>query len=131
VRAQAGNGFNGAHLEWLMDWHKLLMTSGYEGMLLESKPALSSECTMQVISKVHEGRFRMTEITVHCESPFRSFFRCDPWLAQVVSECDGVRTWREHFEQAKRTGMAPPSVPIGEFAELLGRLVASGILRIQ
>ncbi len=129
-RIQTGKGYTGRHLEWLLEWQKALTRANSLEMLSNCHPFLAPDCTLHVVSRVHEGRFRMEEFTLKSQAPFRSSFRCEGWVTQILSECDGVRPWHEHFERARRDGLISEKIPAKEFAGLLSLLVSLGILRV-
>jgi len=53
------------------------------------------------------------------------------WLPQMISRCDGVKTWLDHSEWARSWGMIPQTVTAEEFADLLASLVRAGMLTCQ
>jgi hypothetical protein len=50
-------------------------------------------------------------------------------LAQIVSQCDGVTTWREHFAAAQESGIVDSGGTVEDFAQVLRPLMSTGILQ--
>ena len=81
-----------------------------------------------MIHRVHDGRFVPEAFSLRAKSPFDSECVIQPWLAQVVSRCDGQTTWRQHFEQAQRAGAFEEGATPEEFIAVLEPLVSNGLL---
>jgi len=128
-RIQTGKGYTGRHLDWLLEWQKALTRANSLEMLSNCHPFLAPDCTLTAISRVRSGQFREEEFTLKTQSPFRSSFRCEGWVRQVLAGCDGIQPWHERYESARRDGLIAEQVPAREFAGLLSLLVTLGILR--
>ena len=100
-------------------------------MLLNCRPSVAPDCSLHTVSRLRDGLFHMEEFVLKSQSPFRSSFRCEGWVTEILSECDGIRTWREHFERARSGGLISEGIPAKEFAGLLSLLVSLGILRVS
>ena len=129
-RSHKGAGYTGRDLEWQLDWLKALGRPDHVEMLLESRPVARPENELQVVHRLRDGCFRREEFRLEIPGPFRLSLRCEDWLTQIIPDCNGVKTWREHFEHAKRDGMVREDVPIEEFAKGLGVLIAVGALKL-
>jgi len=130
-RSLSGKGYTGRHLDWLLEWQKTVSRADSAEMLLNCRPSLTPEASLHTVSRIRDGRFRMEEFAVKSQTPFNSSFRCEGWVTQVLFECDGVRTWRDHFERVRNAGLISAGIPTKEFAGLLGLLVSLGILRVS
>jgi hypothetical protein len=127
-RAQAGKNITGRPIEWLLEWESAVKAPGGVDLLLDSRPSISPFCELRVGHRVHDGRFAAEEFTLQTSRPFDSTLQCQGWLAQIVSECDGVKTWREHFAAAREAGIVDSEDSEAEFAQVLRPLVSAGIL---
>ena len=112
-RARAGKDFTGRAMEWLLEWESAVRAPGGIAMLLESRPTISPFCELHIVHRVREGRFAGEEFTLETAQPFDARVRCHGWLAQIVSQCDGVMTWREHFAWAQEAGIVDPGDTVG------------------
>jgi SAM-dependent methyltransferase len=130
-RVQAGKDFTGRGMEWLLEWESAVRAPGGVEMLLASRPAISPECTMKVLHRVHDGRFAAEQFILETARPFDSTMQCEGWLANIVSECDGVETWRQHFEDAVAAGIIADGDTAEDFAQVLRPLVSAGLLVLE
>jgi hypothetical protein len=117
-------------MEWLLEWESAVCAPGGVAMLLGSRPAISPCCELRVVHRVREGRFAGEEFTLETARPFDSTVQCQGWLAAIVSACDGVKTWREHFAGAQEAGTVAPGDTAEDFAQVLRPFVSAGILRL-
>ncbi|HTS24731.1 MAG TPA: class I SAM-dependent methyltransferase [Bryobacteraceae bacterium] len=129
-RAYKGAGYTGRHLDWLLEWQKALAREDHVEMLLECRPVGRPENELLVVHRLREGGFRREEFRLEIPGPFVLSLRCEDWLAQLIPDCDGKRTWRELFEHARQNQIIRQDVPIEEFARGLGVLVALGALNL-
>jgi hypothetical protein len=133
-RLQTGKGYTGRHLEWLLDWLLDWEVSAFEpgraATLLNSRPVISPTCERHITSRIHDGKFQEEEYAFQVNDGFRGRHLCDPGLGQILSECDGMLTWHEHYERALAERRIPVEATAEEFTGLLTGFVADGILRI-
>ena len=108
-----------------------MRSPGATEKLLAARPLVSMHSVLKTTSRVHNGSFITEAMALECSGPFRSVFACERWLAQVVGQCDGAKTWREHFESARTGSMIPETVTAEEFAGLLASLVRAGLVNFQ
>jgi hypothetical protein len=116
-------------MEWLLEWESAVRGPDGLAMLLETRPALSPFCELHIVHRVHDGRFSGEEFRLEAAQPFDARVRCHGWLAQIVSQCDGVTTWREHFAAAREAGIVDPGGTVEDFAQVLRPLMSTGILQ--
>jgi predicted RNA methylase len=129
-RAQRGAGYTRKDLEWILEWQQSLHRPDHVEMLLESRPLGRPENELLVVHRLRDGNFRREEFRLEIPGPFLLSLRCEDWLTRLIPDCDGVKTWREHFECAKRDNIIREDVPIEEFARGLGVLIALGALKL-
>jgi hypothetical protein len=96
---------------------------------MESRPSLSPYAEMSVIHRVRDGGMVPEVFSLRCTRPFHAERRLPPWLAQIVSSCDGSTTWQELLETAGEAGLAPRGTA-SEFLTVLDPLVSQGLLWI-
>jgi SAM-dependent methyltransferase len=129
-RGHKGAGYTGRDLEWLLDWLKELFRPDHVEMLLDSRPLARPENELLVVHRLRDGAFHREDFRLDIPGPFVMSLRCEDWLTALIPDCDGLKTWREHFEHARRDGIIREDVPIEEFAKGLGVLVAVGALKL-
>ncbi len=130
TRVQKGEGFSPECAEWLLDWQQATHDSAAFPQILDSRPVLSRRAGLGVFHNVQEGRFVPQVFSMRCSGPFDSECIVEPWLAKVISQCNGQRSWGELLQQAKAAGSLDPATSTEEFVQLLEPLVANGLLML-
>jgi SAM-dependent methyltransferase len=128
VRVQTGEGFTRRHIDWLLEWGAEAHDPDRRQGLLDLRPALSPHAELAVFHRVRDGRFVPEALSLRAKSPFDAECVIQPWLARVVSGCNGETTWRQHFERAQRAGAFEEGAAPEEFAAVLEPLVSNGLL---
>jgi methylase of polypeptide subunit release factors len=128
ARVQKGNGMTREHIEWLLDWEAEARNPASHDWLMGLCPSIAPQCRLLVQHCVHEGRFTPRDFALSCPSPFDSDCRVDPWLAALISACDGRKTVRDHLENARRTGQMAAGYQEQDFAAVIVSMISSGIL---
>jgi SAM-dependent methyltransferase len=129
-RLQAGKGYGRRDLGWLLDWLKSLTRPDHIEMLLNCQPLGRPENDLLIVNRLRDGAFRAEELRLDIPGPFVLALRCEDWLRKLIPLCNGVTTWREHFEIAKRDAIIRNDLDIEEFAKGLGVLIALGALKL-
>jgi methylase of polypeptide subunit release factors len=128
TRVQKGAAFTPECAEWLLDWQQETHDPAALERILNMRPLLSPDGELGVFHRVREGRFVPEVFSMRCNRPFDSECIVEPWLAQIIAQCDGQRTWRDLLENAKSAGVLDPATSPQEFVQLLEPLVANGLL---
>lgn len=127
ARVQKGEGYRPQHAEWLLGWHTQAVDTD---ALLASRPSVAPAAELAVIHRVCDGRLVPAAFSLRAPGPFDSECILQSWLAQVVTRCDGQRTWSELLEWARHAGLVDPHTGGAEFAGVLAALGGNGLLRI-
>ncbi|HTP34823.1 MAG TPA: class I SAM-dependent methyltransferase [Candidatus Acidoferrales bacterium] len=130
TRLQKGAGFSGKHLSWVLDWQAETHDPASQDRLLDLHPWISPDCELRVLSRVQEGQFVPQAFSLEVERPFTTECRCQEWLVRLVAGCDGKKSWREHFRQAREGGIIPAEATERDFVSILEAMVTNGILRV-
>jgi SAM-dependent methyltransferase len=130
MRVQRGPAFSHRHTEWLLDWATACEDPEFMAGLMGTHPTLAPDAELHVLHRLHEGRFTPQAFALESSSPYNSEVRCPAWMVNVISECNGLQTWKEHFERALREGLIDSETPAQEFAGVLAALAGQGILRL-
>ena len=131
ARVPKGEGFRPEHQDWLLDWQTESRDPEAAPRLLEFHASIAPDCQLRVMHRLHEGRFVPELFGLETSGPFHSELRCQSWLVALISDCDGSRTWGEHFEKARAEKLISSEITREEFVELLSVLAGQGILRIR
>ena len=130
ARVLKGEGFTTRHVDWLLEWCSYVHDATRTEELLEMRPMLSPHAELAVTHRVRDGHLVPAAFSLESERPFEAECRLQPWLAQIVAQCDGHKTWRQHFQDAKNSGAIPVDTPPREFLEALEPLVTSALVLV-
>jgi methylase of polypeptide subunit release factors len=128
TRVQTGEGFSRGHIDWLLEWGEEAHDPERSQAILDLRPVLSPHAELAVFHRVEDGRFAAQALSLRARRPFDVECTVPPWLAQVVSGCNGETTWRQHFERAQRAGVFEDGATPEEFIGVLEPLVSNGLL---
>jgi methylase of polypeptide subunit release factors len=131
MRTQRGPRSTGKDFDWLMKWG--FATTDVDGLsrLLEAKPTPSPRARLMVVHDMRDQTWTAAEFTLGTESPFVSKAVCPEWGAALLAQCDGRRSFREHFEALKAAGAFPADAPEEEFLELARSLIEAGFVEVE
>jgi methylase of polypeptide subunit release factors len=130
LRTQRGPRSTGKDFEWLMSWGLATTDPGAMAGLLEARPRPSARTRLRVIHDMDAPTWRPVEFTLGTESPFISRAECPEWGAVLLTQCDGERTFRDHFEDLKAAGVFPEEADEEEFLELARSLIGAGFVEV-
>ena len=130
ARVLTGEGFTARHVEWLLEWSTEIHDASRLERLMELRPFLSPHAELAVTHRQRDGQLVPEVFSLRSNGPFEAECMLQPWLAQIVAQCDGKASWREHFERAKSGGAIPGLTAAGEFLEVLEPLVSNGLMWI-
>jgi SAM-dependent methyltransferase len=128
ARVQKGSGMTGEHIEWLIDWEARARNPVSLEWLMGLRPSIAPQCRLVVQHSVQEGRFAARDFALSCPSPFDTDCRVEPWLAALISGCDGHKTVRDHLEETRRNGQLAANYGAKDFAAIIVAMVSAGIL---
>jgi methylase of polypeptide subunit release factors len=131
LRTQRGPRSTGKDFEWLMNWGLATTDERTMAGLLDAKPKPSGRTRLRVIHDMEAQTWRPVEFTLGTESPFVSRAECPEWGAALLTQCDGERTFRDHFEALKAAGAFPEEADEEEFLELARSLVGAGFVEVE
>ncbi|MBZ5584612.1 MAG: methyltransferase [Acidobacteriia bacterium] len=131
ARVQKGESFAPRLADWLLEWQAETSAPAGCEALLDSRPLVSPHAELTVSHRIRDGRFVPESFVLRSAQPFEAECYVKAWLAQIVSQCDGRKTWREHFEAARRAGLFDQEASPAEFVSALAPLVMNGLLWVD
>ena len=131
ARRQAGSGMGLPEMEWLLDWETAAAQPETVQRLIESRPRVSRRFRVRSAYTVNSGTWAADECTLVTAWPFAVEARCPPWIAGLVTRCDGQRTVRDHLRILKESGDVPADASEAEFVKLARALIAGGFLEVS
>lgn len=130
-RVMSALGYGPEHQGWLLDWETDCEDPAFRAGLMDWHAELPPDAELKVLHRLQEGQFAPAVYAVQCRAPFDSEIRCKEGMVALLSECKGVRTWREHYKHAIGHHLIGPDTSEDEFAAMLRALAAQGILRLR
>lgn len=116
-----------AAVEWLLACEARL-ASGPPDWLLDVAPAVSEHARLTVQHRREDGAFVPDAFALHAVHPFPLEIEANVWLANLVSSADGRTSGRTLFDRLRDQGAFGADATEADFAGLLARLVAAGVL---
>ncbi|HUS06623.1 MAG TPA: hypothetical protein VMZ52_10020, partial [Bryobacteraceae bacterium] len=117
--------------EWLLEWEAAALTSAGVQMVLNYPLAAASGAELRILHKLENGDWAAENYVLQVDFPFSMETEIQPWLAHLVSRCDGVRTGLDHLRMLKQESVVHPDTAPEEFARALLLLVSGGFVRIS
>ena len=100
VRRQASPSKLRSPWEWLLRWESTACIGGVEQLLLDSPLYASPQTEFVVRHRLDEGFWNPSSYTLRTEDPFNMECNAQPWMAHLISLCDGKATGREALQYA-------------------------------
>lgn len=128
VVAQPGIGPDG--FEWLFKWFDWLRLPNRRDRVLNAKPVLVPETTVEVQHVVRDGHFTPATFRLHnSEVPFAVQLQTDGWVVAMMDAFDGNKTAAEVYGVARMARQIPEQMSDEEFVGLICLLVERRLLR--
>jgi methylase of polypeptide subunit release factors len=131
VRRQASPSKLRAPWEWLLRWESTACIGEVEQLLLDSPLHASLQTEFVVRHRLDEGLWNPLSYTLRTEDPFNMECNAKPWMAHLISLCDGKATGREALKILIQNEALPKSTPPGEFARAAASLVSGGFIEVE
>jgi methylase of polypeptide subunit release factors len=126
VRRQTGPKTSRREHEWLLEW-ETQAASGAE-VLLSMPLKTSPDCELRVLNRMGADDWDAVAYSLATSYPFNMEMKTDPWVAYLLTRCDGSRTGMELFEELKHVHAIHPDTAASDFADVLKTLVSGGFL---
>jgi methylase of polypeptide subunit release factors len=131
VRRQAAGGRGRAPWEWLLAWEGARASGAARNVVLASRLRAIPAVEFHVMHRLSDEGWRATAYRLQVDFPFRAECQAQPWMAHLLSLCDGRITGHEAWVAMRRAGAVPESTPEGEFAQAVTSLVSGGFLEAE
>lgn len=130
VRRQFGKATGRPELEWLLRWETAALDGSGARRVLESPLLASTNSELRILSRLENGDWQAGNYTLQTDYPFSMECGTEPWIAHLISKCDGRKTGLEHFRDMIDAGVVYAETPPEEFAEALMVLVSGGFVKL-
>jgi methylase of polypeptide subunit release factors len=126
VRRQTGPKTSRREHQWLLEW-ETRAASGTEA-LLAMRLKTSPECELRVLNRMGAEDWDAIAYSLATTYPFSMEMKTDPWIAYLLTRCDGTKTGAELLEELKLEHAIHPDTGASDFADVLKTLVSGGFL---
>lgn len=130
VRRNMGTASGSAELEWLLAIETAAVERDLRSLLLESKPKPAPSLEMDVLHRVGEHGLVPASHTLRVEHPFHAELECRPWLAYLMTRCDGRRSGADHAAHLREKGILSTGSD-DQFFQAMTALVAGGFVWVD
>ena len=130
LRRQAPSGLR-SPWEWLMNWESAVCTEGLEQLILDSPLHASQKTEFLVLHHLDKSLWNPSSYKLRIEYPFNMECDAQPWMAHLISLCDGKVTGRDVLRTLIENEALPKSSPAAEFARAAASLVSGGFIEIE
>jgi SAM-dependent methyltransferase len=124
-----GWGVTGRDLDFQLTWNALTARPNASEFLMGVRPRLEAHAELIVKHRVQAGRLP-AEFELTGGGAFLSKGKMPAWIAQIIAECDGSRTWSEEFDRFCTNNPTSTDVRLEDFAHILAVLVSTGVFEI-
>lgn len=131
VRRKSSSCFDRAQWEWLLAWETAATRNDLSSMILNARPRANHEVQLHVVHRLSGREWEPQEFVLKASSPFEMECRSQPWMAHLMSLCDGQKETRQHMATLKERGVIQGNVPEDEFANAVATMVSGGFLEIE
>jgi len=129
MRVELNANTTGRHVEWLLNWLEAAGSGQANVMDVGIRPGPSPRLTVDYV--LQDGDWGAMRLTVESDSPFRVSWVVSAWVAHLISRTDGYKTGRMLFKEMVDEGRLPEDATEEEFAGVLVRLVAGGLMSVE
>jgi hypothetical protein len=130
VRRQTSPGRSRTPWEWLLVWESAAQ-EGLPGLILDRPLHRGSDAEFQVRHRLEGSAWTPQRYTLRTEWPFSMECDAHPWMANLISLCDGRATGRDLLRMLVENDVLPRDVAEEEFARAATGLVSGGFIEVE
>lgn len=131
VRRQVSPSSARAPWEWLLNWESAVCSEGLEQLIMDSPLQAAPRTEFVVQHHLENNLWNPSSYKLRIEYPFNMECNAKPWMAHLISLCEGKMTGREVLQALIDNEALPKSTPAGEFARAAASLVSGGFLEVE
>jgi SAM-dependent methyltransferase len=131
MRRQASPSALRSPWEWLLQWESAACSDGLAQLILDSPLHASRQTDFIVTHRLEQGVWNPSSYRLQTEYPFNMECAAQPWMAHLISLCDGKATGRAVMNALIRNEVLPKSASAGEFARAAASLASGGFIEVE
>jgi SAM-dependent methyltransferase len=117
--------------EWLLRWETAASGERLTEIILDSPLHASHRTDFEVLHRLEQGVWHPSSYKLRTEHPFDMECDAQPWMAHLISLCDGRVTGREALQALVEHEVLPGATPEDEFARAAASLVSGGFIEVE
>jgi SAM-dependent methyltransferase len=117
--------------EWLMNWESAVCAGGLEQLILDSPLHASQKTEFVVLHHLDKSLWNPSAYKLRIDYPFNMECDAQPWMAHMISLCDGKATGREVMRTLIENESLPKTLSAAEFARASASLVSGGFIEVE
>jgi methylase of polypeptide subunit release factors len=131
IRRQASSLAVRSPWEWLLRWESAVHGDQLPKLILDSPLHASRGTDFEVRHRLEQGFWNPSKYTLKTQYPFSMECDAQPWMAHLISLCDGRATGRDLLNRLVQNAVLPPSAPETEYAEAVASLISGGFIGLE
>lgn len=131
IRRMAAPDFGRADWQWMLAWETAAASDRAEAIILDAPLHSSRQAEFEVLHRLTDKGWTPQSYQLRIDRPFSTTCKAEPWAAHLMSQCDGQRTGREHFQQFKEAGIIPADTTEAGFADAVAPLISGGFIEME
>jgi SAM-dependent methyltransferase len=131
LRRQASPSALRSPWEWLLNWESAACSDSLEQLVLNSPMYAAHQTEFVALHHLEQGFWNPSSYKLQTEYPFNVECSAQPWMAHLISLCDGKSTGRDMLRTLIENEALPKATPAGEFARAVASLVSGGFVEIE
>ncbi len=114
-----------------MNWESTVCTDNLEPYILDSPLHAAQQTEFVVLHHLDHGLWNPSAYKLRIDYPFNMECDAQPWMAHMISLCDGKATGRDVLRTLAENEALPKSLPAAEFARAAASLVSGGFIEVE
>ena len=114
-----------------MNWETAVCTEGLERLILDSPLHATPQAEFVVLHHLNQGLWNPSAYKLRIDYPFNMECDAQPWMAHLISLCDGKATGRDVLRVMIDNEALPKSPKAAEFARAAASLVSGGFIEVE
>jgi methylase of polypeptide subunit release factors len=131
ARREFGDRARVDETKWLFDWEASVAAGTGAARVLRAKLRAAAGIELRVVNQLQDGEWAASEYLLIANYPFSMELKTQPWVAYLLSKCDGLKTGLEHMNHLIEENVVHPDTGPEEFAEALTLLVSGGFIEMN
>ncbi|MDM7998358.1 MAG: methyltransferase [Acidobacteriota bacterium] len=131
LRRQVAPSIRRSPWEWLLQWESAACEQESGALILDSPLHASQKTDFVILHRLEQGRWNPSSYTLQTDHPFYMECRIQPWMAHLISLCDGNATGRDVLRILIQNDVLPQTTPHAEFAQAVATLVSGGFVEVE